>query len=290
MVINPISYPGNKAKIISKLIPEFSNKEKYFVDVFCGSGIVGVNSLQKRLVLNDKCSQVVDILKFFYTNSLEKIVSSIEDIIYKYNFTYTRVQGKYNYIEHKHEGLSLYNKNQFNKLKNDYNTKPETEKLIVLLIYGFNHYIRFNKKGFFNIPVGKVDFSESIYNNLIKFINEIKKKNITFSNLDFRDKKNYIYRDAIYYFDPPYLITNAPYNNDWKEKEENDLLEILDNLNKKKIKFALSNVIYSKGLSNDLLDKWSKKYNIVYMGRQYKNSNYQKKNKSETKEVLIKNF
>ena len=33
-------------------------------------------------------------------------------------------------------------------------------------------------------------------------------------------------KDAIYYFDPPYLITQAPYNAFWNEKDEIDLLNL----------------------------------------------------------------
>ena len=51
------------------------------------------------------------------------------------------------------------------------------------------------------------------------------------------------------YADPPYLITCATYNEQggWTEKDEYDLLAFLDNLSKNRIKFALSNVLSSKG-------------------------------------------
>lgn len=44
----------------------------------------------------------------------------------------------------------------------------------------------------------------------------------------------------------------------WNQECEDDLLNLLDELNTKKIKFALSNVLYSKGKTNDLLIEWSK--------------------------------
>ena len=40
-------------------------------------------------------------------------------------------------------------------------------KFLVLIIYGFNHQIRFNSSGDFNMPVGKRDFNGAIRKNLL---------------------------------------------------------------------------------------------------------------------------
>lgn len=76
-----------------------------------------------------------------------------------------------------------------------------------------------------------------------------------------------------------------------KEKEEKELLDLLDQLDEQGVKFALSNVLYHKGLSNDVLIEWSKKYNIHYIEKSYGNCNYQlKENNNKTVEVLITNY
>lgn len=290
MFINPISYPGNKNKLLSQITAEIPHETEVFVDIFCGSGVVGVNSPAKNIILNDISKQALELLNFFYTENFENIVSKIEDIINKYQLTYTRQHSKGFYIEYNHEGLSKYNKEAYNELKKDYNQDRSVDKLLVLLIYGFNHYIRFNKKGLFNVPVGKVDFSDSIYKALEAFVNHIKTKEICLSNKDFRDETLYADKNALYYFDPPYLITTAPYNQIWTEKEEKELLYILDSLNEQKIKFMLSNVLLSNGKENIMLKEWSKKYIVLPIKRQYRNANYQKINITDTNEVLIKNF
>ncbi len=290
MIISPISYPGNKAKVLNQLVPELCTNVEKIVDVFCGSGIVAINTNYKELYCNDKSKQAIDLLKYFYYNESEKVVKDIEKIIKKYNLTYSRIKPKTYYKIYKHEGLSRYNKEGFEQLKNDYNISPTSDKLFALLIYGFNHYIRFNRKGFFNVPVGKVDFSQSIYEKTIKFVNGIKKHKIFFSNKDFRDNTLYDVENAIFYFDPPYLITQAPYNMHWDEKDEEELLNLLDQLNQKNKKFVLSNVLKSNGKENKRLIKWSKKYNLILVKRQYKNANYRRKNLSDTVEVIVKNF
>jgi len=289
MINNPISYPGNKNKLVSQIMPILP-KTNVFVDVFCGSGVVAANSFSKKIILNDSNRFVLEILKYQYENTFEQIVSDVEEIISKYGLTYTRKKEKGYYIEHKHEGLSLYNKEGYEKLKIDYNCDRDIKKLFVLLIYGFNHYLRFNSKGYFNVPVGKVDFSESIYKKLREFEQEFRHKNIVFSNCDFRETSLYESNDAIYYFDPPYLVTTAPYNSYWNEKEEIELLNLLDKLNDSNKKFALSNVLLSNGKENTLLKEWSKKYKVHYMQRQYRNANYQKINITDTIEIMVTNF
>ena len=290
MIVNPISYPGNKNKLLSQIIPELPNNCSQIVEIFCGSGVVSINSNINNILLNDISIHAIDLLNYFYTTSFENIILQIENIIFEYKLTYTYKEGKANYIELKHEGLSNYNREGYQKLKNDYNKQNDINKLIVLLIYGFNHYIRFNNDNQFNVPVGKVDLSSSIYKNLKLFVNHIKSKNISFSNKDFREQSLYQDKKAIYYFDPPYLITNAPYNSNWNIDDEKDLLNLLDDLNDKGIKFALSNVILSNGKENTLLKEWSKKYITLILKRQYRNANYQKKNITDTIEVLIKNY
>lgn len=290
MIQNPISYPGNKNKLLKEIIPLFPRNIDTFFDVFCGSGVVGVNSKAQTIYCNDYNPYTIEVLQYFYDNTFETIIQQLEQIITKYNLTYSRTKPKGTYIEYKHEGLSLYNKTGYNQLKADYNAHHTTDKLVVLLIYGFNHYLRFNSNGEFNVPVGKVDLSQSIYNNLQMFVNGIKDKTIITSTFDFREPQIYMQQNALYYFDPPYLITTAPYNIQWGISEERALLDILDCLNAENKHFALSNVFLSNGKENLLLKQWAAKYNVHYLKRQYRNANYQKINITDTIEVLITNY
>ena len=99
------------------------------------------------------------------------------------------------------------------------------------------------------------------------------------------------------YIDPPYLITCATYNEQggWSEADEKDLLTFLDELNGRNIRFALSNVLRSKGKENNILIEWLEKkadnYTVIPLNYSYSNSNYQAKDKtSASEEVLIINY
>ena len=122
----------------------------------------------------------------------------------------------------------------------------------------------------------------------------------SFTKYDFNDFdfKNLNSKDFVY-CDPPYLITTGSYNDGkrgfkgWTPKEELELLSRLDLLNKRGIKFGLSNVIDHKGLVNEYLVNWidNNKSSLMvnYLNFNYKNSNYQTSNKKST-EVLITNY
>lgn len=290
MIFNPISYPGNKNRLLKEMLPLFPSQIDTFVDVFCGSGVVGVNTDAKKVYCNDNNPFTIEVLQYFYENTFKSIIAELENVITQYGLTYSRVCEKGAYIEYKHEGLSLYNKDGYNRLKDDYNQQHKVSQLVILLIYGFNHYLRFNRKGKFNVPVGKVDLSQSIYEHLKEFVNATKKKQIQTSTFDFRSKQLYTLSNAFYYFDPPYLVTTAPYNAHWTIQEERDLLEILDKLNAEGKQFALSNVFLSNGKENVLLKQWATQYTVHYLKRQYRNANYQKNNITDTIEVLITNY
>ena len=100
------------------------------------------------------------------------------------------------------------------------------------------------------------------------------------------------------YCDPPYLISGAVYQDGkrgfkgWDNKDENDLLNLCDILNKQGTKFALSNVLECKGKFNNTLKKWSSNYNLTNINSYYGNCTYTRKDKSKdsTLEVLITNY
>ena len=125
-----------------------------------------------------------------------------------------------------------------------------------------------------------------------------KEKNISFYTTDFREMNlDFLGENDLIYCDPPYLISTGSYNDgnrgfkDWHEEEEEALLTLLDRLNDQGTRFALSNVLYHKGLSNDLLIDWSKKYHITCIDKSYANCNYHFKDRDAvTVEVLITNY
>nr|WP_051599994.1 DNA adenine methylase [Mycoplasma elephantis] len=254
-----------------------------------GGSLLGyINS--KKYVFNDINPHIISLVEFLYKEDEIKILNSIEKIISEYKL-FLEIENNKKQINKENYNLLKKHYNQIIN-KNQYKAKV---MLLTLVFLGFNSQIRFNKKNEFNIPAGKQEFNINRKRIFLDYVSKIKHKTVQFTNNDFKFiykllENDEIDKNAFFYFDPPYLITNATYNNIWSNKEENDLLNLLEELNNRKIKWALSNVFYSNGKNNMNLINWSKKYNVYYLDKTYKYSNYQRKNIGKDVEVLITNY
>lgn len=104
-----------------------------------------------------------------------------------------------------------------------------------------------------------------------------------------------VIKDSIFYLDPPYLSSDDAYSRiyylgKWDATKEELLYKTIDYIHDKGGSFLLSNVIENNGSENTALIEWSKKYNVVDVSADYTNCNYQRKNKGNTREVLIRNY
>lgn len=298
---SPLNYVGGKYKLLGQLTKRFPNNINTFVDFFCGGGNVGVNVKANKVIAVDKEECLIKVLNLFKRYSYTQIIEKIDSIIEKYKLSNTFINGYKYYKCDSSAGLGSYNKQRYLKLREDYNRLKEesddkTFKFLTLIIYGFNHQIRFNSSGEFNTPVGKRDFNSSIRKNLLSFCEALRNKNVEFVSEDFKKIKiDNLTPEDFCYFDPPYFLGDASYNenNNWTEKDEKELLSYINKLNDKNIKFALSNVTQHRGEKNQLLIDWAieNKYNINYLDYNYNNSNYHSKSKLNiTEEVLITNY
>jgi len=301
-ISSPLNYTGGKFKLLPQIFPLFPSQVDTFVDLFCGGGNVGINILSQQILFNDINQPLISLLKTFKSLDTSTIFEKINHIIDKYGLSKSSEKGYEYYGCTSDKGLASYNSKAFLKLRDTFNQCTQKDynyyvMLYVLIVFAFNNQLRFNSKGFFNLPVGKRDFNKAIQLKLFKFINQLHKRECQFVSKDFRciDFSNLTHNDFIY-ADPPYLITCASYNENggWDYRKEIDLYTLLDEFHKRNIRFALSNVLSSKGKTNYLLQEWLEQhphYKCHHLKSNYSNSNYQRKNKtSESDEVLIKNY
>jgi DNA adenine methylase Dam len=302
IIQSPLNYTGGKYKLLSQILPLFPKQIDIFVDLFCGGGNVGINVNSQRVIFNDIKPEVIQLLSFF-NNQTKDFFLTLNTIIEKYGLSQSSQFGYDYYGCNSSIGLGAYNRDRFLRLRKEFNEMKNIDPnyypmLYVLIVFSFNNQIRFNSKGEFNLPVGKRDFNEKMQMKLEKFTCKLKNKNCEFVNFDFRAFDiSILTSNSLVYIDPPYLITCATYNEQgrWNSNDEKDLLNFLNDLNARGIKFALSNVFRSRNRENLILMDWanknSDKYHIINLDFSYKNSNYQIKNREvSTEEVLIINY
>lgn len=195
--------------------------------------------------------------------------------------------------------MNIYgiSQDKYIELRNSYNSDKTPLKLLVLIFCSFNNIIRFNHSNEFNASYGEFSFNSKKEEELKVMYDIIKKRNFIFTDLDFQkfDFSKFDDNDFIY-CDPPYLISTAFYNekrnefSGWDENNEKKLYDLLDQLNERKIKFGLSNVLVHKNQKNEILEEWSKKYLIYFPDIQYNHSSYNLKERNiDSIEVYVTN-
>ncbi len=301
IIPSALNYTGGKYKLLPQILPFFPKDADKVVDLFCGGCNVGININCNKVQFNDSNKYLMGLLDTFRRISKDAIFEWVYTAIDRYNLSLVSKNGYEYYGCESSKGLGTYNKEGYNKLRKDFNNKTTQDDeyflmLYLLIVYSFNNQLRFNKKGEFNLPVGKRDFNAKMQEKLEGFLDRIKSGDYRFTNGDFREVKLDAFTEkSFFYADPPYLITCATYNEQdgWTEKDEYDLLLYLEELDKKSIRFALSNVLESKGKKNEILSNWikkNKKFKVIPLDYNYSNSNYHTQREGATREVLVVNY
>ncbi len=293
---SPMFYVGDKYRLINEIKQYFPKNIDTFIEPFVGGGTVFLNIQANKYILNDIDKYVYKLHKFLKGKaSEENFLDEVLKYIKKYNLSRSFLEDivpKELKQEYKKNYYAKYNKSGYNQLKQDFNKakRKDTILLYILLIYGFNRMLRFNSKGEFNVPVGNVDFNKNVEKAIRDYFDFVRKKEIKIENLDFKPfiKKNGFKKNDFMYLDPPYLITFSEYNKIWNEKKEVELLTLLDELNNRNIRFAISNVTTYKGRINHIFIDWMKKYKSAKIKSNY--ISYHDNSNKKFEEVLVFNY
>ncbi|MFR7820296.1 Dam family site-specific DNA-(adenine-N6)-methyltransferase [Candidatus Pseudoruminococcus sp.] len=293
---SPFFYVGDKYKLMPQLQKLFPDDIESYIEPFAGGGSSFLNTKAKKYIVNDIDSYVIKLHKKLssFSNDTDSFINFLYKLIDEYGLScsYRGItvseELKKKYIK---TYYSHYNKDAYINLRNDYNKDGDLLKLYLLLIYGFNHMIRFNTSGIFNLPVGNVDFNKNVYNAICNYMAFMKKSSVDFYNMDYIDFLNQldILETDYVYFDPPYLISDSEYNKLWNESKEIELCDCIDKLDKMGIHFGITNLVNHKGKHNNIFMQWSKKYRVYAIDSNYISFN-DNTIKENSKEVFVTNY
>ncbi len=302
MIASPLNYTGGKYKLLPQLLPHFPNDIDKAVDLLCGGCNVGINLPCSKVCFNDSNEKLVGLFKVLKSLDSKTVMQKLFSLIDQYKLSLVSENSYEYYGCESSKGLGSYNKEGYLALRQSFNEAKECDelyylKLYLLIVYAFNNQIRFNKKGDFNLPVGKRDFNLKMQRKLLAFMERLRAGDYSFTCQHFSDINLDEYTaKSFFYIDPPYLIACATYNEQggWNEDIEKELYSFMEKLQDRGIRFAFSNLLESKGKSNACLQAWIEKNSwlrVIDLDYNYANANYHSKDKrKEAREVLIVNY
>lgn len=268
---SPINYSGSKDTLVPEIIKSLPANIDVFVDVMGGAFNVGSNiSAIEKVVYNEINPFVYGLVEWLINTPKNELVRSVEEKIEEF-------------------GLKKADSESYKKLRDAYNEHQNPLELFVLHMYAFQNMIRFNGKHKFNTPVGVAGYSEDMRQRLLDFVPKaplVELTNLDYININWNDYPE----NTLFYFDPPYYITSATYNDGkrgmkgWGLNEELELLNILKMLDGKGYKFMLSNVVQHKDKEHTLLIDWVRENNFKIREAGVSGCRYAKN------EVLITNY
>ena len=271
-----VKWVGGKRQLMQDLENNFPKQFTTYHEPFLGGGAVMFNLLTKKPQLSCNVSDFnSDLILAYVTirDKLEKLIESLEN----HSKNYHKNSTEYYYEVRKQE------------------PKQQIEKVSRLLFLNktcFNGLYRVNKKGQFNVPLGRYT-NPNIVNkeNLTAVSKILQSKKIKISCRDFEAVLGDAKKGDLVYFDPPYQPVSSTANftsythRDFTEEDLERLANLADQLHSRGCYVLLSN-----SNSKTVKDFFSKKHwkiSSINVNRAI-NSNAQKR--TGHKEIIIKNY
>ncbi|WP_339124623.1 DNA adenine methylase [Fusobacterium nucleatum] len=262
-----IKWVGGKGQLLSeinKLYPvELGKNINKYAEIFVGGGAVLFDILSKykldEVYISDKNLELINTYKSIRDN-VDILIKSLKEMEEQY-IPLDNENRKDYYYKKREEYNSL-------KINSEVNNIEKAVLFIFLNKTCFNGLYRVNKKGEFNVPMGayknpKICDKENLKNVSMAL------KNVKIVYADYRESEEFIDNKTFVYIDPPYRPLNITSSftsyteNNFNDKEQIELAEYINVLNKKGVKIVISNSDPKNNNTDDnFFDELYKNYNI----------------------------
>ncbi|WP_335979922.1 DNA adenine methylase [Fusobacterium polymorphum] len=262
-----IKWVGGKGQLlpeINKLYSiELGKTINKYAEIFIGGGAVLFDILSKykldEVYISDKNLELINTYKSI-RDSVDILIKSLKEM-------------EEDYIPLNDENRKIYyyeRRQKYNNLKiNIEENNIEKASLFIFLSKTcFNGLYRVNKKGESNVPMGAYKNPKICDEENLKNVSMVL-KNVKIIYADYRESKDFIDEKTFVYIDPPYRPLNPTSSftsyteNDFSDKEQIELTEYIDVLNKKGAKIVISNSDpKNNNIDDNFFDELYKNYNI----------------------------
>jgi DNA adenine methylase len=228
-------------------------------------------------VIQNNFKQLIDELSELEVDYLKKSEMDRKDYYYKIRNEYNKQMLDFDYVNYNEEWIT------------------RVSYLIFLNKTGFNGLFRQNKKGEFNVPVGRYKNPKICDENNIIEVNKALKNTLVLCD-DFSKADEYITKETFVYLDPPYRPLNKTSNftsyakDGFTDHDQNRLAEFYKRMDKEGAFLMLSNSDPKNNDPNDeFFDELYSDFNIERVpAKRFINCDASKR--GEINEIIVRNY
>lgn len=230
LVCPVVKWVGGKRQLLGDILPLIPKAFSSYAEPFFGGGAVLFALQPNKAIINDLNSDLIVMYKVIKENP-DELIADLKT--------------------HDNSPEYFYALRDIDRNKEAYSTLSDIKKasrLIYLNKTCYNGLFRVNSAGEFNTPFGHYKNPNIVNEPVIRAVsNYFNKAQITFSSQDFAEVLTNVKKGCFVYLDPPYdpvsdTASFTGYNKGGFDKEEQlRLKKSCDELNKRNIKFMLSN-------------------------------------------------
>jgi DNA adenine methylase len=271
-VMPVVKWVGGKRQLISEIDKYLPSNYSTYYEPFLGGGAVLFHLQPHKAVVNDINEELM--------NLYQVIKDNVEDLIEDLK-------------KHKNEPDYFYKIRELDRDIQKYNELTPVERASRIHYLNktcYNGLFRVNSQGQFNVPFGRYKNPNIVNETTLRAVsNYFNTANIIFKCCDFEEAVKGCRKGSFIYFDPPYdpISDTSSFTGYDKggfgKTEQKRLKDLCDNLNKRGVKFLLSN-----SQTQFILDLY-KDYRIeIVQAKRTINSKGNKR--GEVNEVLVMNY
>ena len=272
-----VKWVGGKRQLIPELLKYIPKNFNNYFEPFVGGGALFFELYNLGILKNKKV---------FLFDINEELINTYK-IIRDYP---NELIEKLKEFKSKHNKEFYYQIRELDKTDNYKNLDNiiKAARFIYLNKTCFNGLYRVNKKGYFNVPMGKYKNPKILDENNILLVSKAL-QNTIIKHSDYKKVLEYAQKEDFIYFDPPYYPLNETSNftsytqKEFLEKEQIELFETFDILSQKRCFVLESNS------DTEFINNLYKKFKIekVFANRSI---NSKANNRGKISEVLIRNY
>lgn len=240
-----LKWAGGKGQLLSEIASHYPFEDRRitkYAEPFVGGGAVLFDVLNRfeldAVYISDINKELVETYKAI-RNDVESLIAML-----------SKLQSTYNPYEHEiRQALYSEKRERFNQLKIEGKSEDYLERSALMIFLNrtcFNGLYRVNKKGLFNVPMGKYKNPLICDEVNLQAISE-KLQNVEIIHGDYKQSADFIDEKTFVYFDPPYrpLTTTSSFTAyteyEFEDEEQVELAKFVDAMSKRGAKILVSN-------------------------------------------------